>query len=156
MIPAPLITLCAMLCVMGFIQCTKQVSEEGAVGQSSAPAPALRNTYWKLLSVEGQAIVLAPRQREPSLVLRANALTLHGHTGCNQMSGEFALTEGQGITFGTMAVTRKACVPHVQEQEQRFLKALENVQFWRLEGQALILQDALKQDILVFQAVYLP
>jgi hypothetical protein len=46
-----------------------------------------------------------------------------GSTGCNNFSGGTTM-DGQRLTFGAMATTRKACAPELMTQEQDFLSAL--------------------------------
>lgn len=67
---------------------------------------------------------------------------ISGSGGCNAISGT-AKIMGDGIEFGPVATTRKACVPAVGDQEQKFLKALEMAREWRYapDGDKLTLLD---------------
>ena len=52
------------------------------------PLAELTNTYWKLISLKGQQVVMSPRQsREAFLQLRSNEGVLRGFGGCNRFSG---------------------------------------------------------------------
>jgi heat shock protein HslJ/uncharacterized membrane protein len=49
-----------------------------------------------------------------------------GRTGCNRFTGAYTLT-GEGLAFGSLAVTRMACPPHAMEAERRFLDLVQRV-----------------------------
>ena len=57
-----------------------------------------------------------------------------GSSGCNRISGS-AKINGDGIAFGPIAATRKACVPAVGDQEQKFFKALGAARRWLVEAE---------------------
>lgn len=64
-----------------------------------------------------------------------------GSGGCNRVKG-MAEVDGPGIGFGRMASTMMACPPAVMDQEQKFLKALEDVKSWKVDtarGKLLLL-----------------
>jgi len=49
-----------------------------------------------------------------------------GRSGCNRFTGRYMLS-GEGLAFGTLAVTRMACPPARMETERRFLARLQNI-----------------------------
>jgi heat shock protein HslJ len=49
-----------------------------------------------------------------------------GSTGCNRFSGTYS-QDGDALTIGTLATTRRACLPEVMRREQQFLTLLGNV-----------------------------
>lgn len=56
--------------------------------------------------------------------------TVSGFGGCNNLSGRYTL-EGEALTFGPMASTRKMCGPSLDEQEftfQTFLRTIVRVE----------------------------
>ncbi|HQU68862.1 MAG TPA: YbaY family lipoprotein [Albidovulum sp.] len=57
-----------------------------------------------------------------------------GSSGCNAISGT-AMIAGDSIKFGPIAATRKACVPAVGDQEQKFFKALGLTGRWHYDAQ---------------------
>lgn len=57
-----------------------------------------------------------------------------GSSGCNAISGTVKFI-GDGIEFGPIAATRKACVPAVGDQEQKFFKALGKAWRWQLDAE---------------------
>lgn len=56
--------------------------------------------------------------------------------GCNQMTGTYTL-DGEALTFGPMASTRKACGPVLDEQEFSFQSFLALIDQARLEDDEL-------------------
>lgn len=56
--------------------------------------------------------------------------------GCNRIIGGMTL-DGEHLTFGRMGVTMMACPERLGELERKYLKALEDVRSWRMEGGAL-------------------
>jgi heat shock protein HslJ len=49
-----------------------------------------------------------------------------GSTGCNRFSGAYS-QDGDALTIGTLATTRRACLPEVMQREQQFLALLGKV-----------------------------
>jgi heat shock protein HslJ len=56
--------------------------------------------------------------------------------GCNRIAGGMKV-EGGTLTFGQMAATMMACPPPLDGVERGYLKALDSVRSWRMEGEAL-------------------
>jgi len=52
-----------------------------------------------------------------------------GFAGCNNWSARYQLG-GKNLTLSNISSTRKLCAPALMEQEQRFLSALTQVQYW--------------------------
>jgi uncharacterized lipoprotein YbaY/heat shock protein HslJ len=124
--------------------------------QCEAPPPgsaALDNTYWKLVSLRGQAVSAVERQREPHLILQPAQRRVVGSGGCNRLSGSYTL-DGERLTFGRAAGTMMACRDGM-EQERAFLDALAQVVRWRIDGQRLAVFDERGAVVLQFEAVYL-
>lgn len=122
-------------------------------GNPLADSP-LRNTYWKLVRLEGEPVPVAEKQTEPHLILAADELRVSGSGGCNRVMGGFEL-DGDRLSFSRMASTMMACV-NGMEVEQRFLKSLEDVQRYRIGGSHLDMLDAGGDVVARFEAVALP
>jgi heat shock protein HslJ len=52
-----------------------------------------------------------------------------GSAGCNHWFASYQL-QGNNLSFGPAGSTRKLCAPALMEQEQRFLKALQQIRRW--------------------------
>ncbi len=117
-------------------------------------ASALRNTYWRLVRLEGESVHAEGQQREPHLVFAAEGERVSGSGGCNRLLGTFAV-DGERIKLSPMAATRMAC-PAGMEQEQRFVRSLEQVVRYRIRGSQLELFANGPQAVARFEAVALP
>lgn len=93
---------------------------------AAAAAPGLENTKWKLVSFGPSAT--------PTPVLPGADVTLQfaaggqvtGSSGCNSFGGQYKLN-GNNISFDQLISTLRACVdPNVNQQEQRYLDALNS------------------------------
>lgn len=76
---------------------------------------------------------------------------ISGSGGCNRIMGK-ATINGSAITFGPIASTRMACVPAAMDQEQKFITALSEVRFWRVDAprRKLILLNEQRNGLIVF------
>ena len=107
-----------------------------------APTPdaALTDTYWKLVDVDGEPVLVAPQQREPHLVLNSADSRFAGSGGVNRLMGGYA-SDGIGLTFGQTATTMMAGPPEAMAQEQLIVAALQRVRGFRIAGSQLTLID---------------
>ena len=111
--------------------------------------PPLEGPTWFLLSIVGQRLVegeVAPWP-DPFPVREGSVITLtlangiaSGSAGCNTYQATYS--RGAAITFGPLAMTKKACLAPegVMEQEQRYLGVLQDVTDYRLVGSELWLE----------------
>jgi putative lipoprotein len=105
---------------------------------SAAAAPPLRGTAW--MQADSTAHVLLDRTQ----------LRFTGQGACNRLSGGFKL-EGDRLSFGPVASTRRACFPD-DGSEARFIQALGQVRQWRQEGVELLLLAEDGQAVLRLRA----
>jgi heat shock protein HslJ len=64
-----------------------------------------------------------------------------GNTGCNMFDGTYTLS-GSSLSFGPLVTTRRACASEeANQQEQRFLAALEATTTYELAGDRLTLRN---------------
>jgi heat shock protein HslJ len=77
---------------------------------------------------------------------------LAGRAGCNQYSASFTLSGEDAIKLSAAIATRMFCgePSGVMEQEAAFLKALEAVSRYRIEGEKLHLSDEAGAHELIF------
>jgi uncharacterized lipoprotein YbaY/heat shock protein HslJ len=118
-----------------------------------ASAASLENTYWKVMQIRGEPVIVGDRQREPHLILHPHDGRVTGHGGCNSMTGGYAVEDG-GISFTQMASTMMACASGM-EQERALHDALAAVANWRISGQQLQLLDREGTSVLELEARYL-
>lgn len=122
----------------------------------SACAPnehaALVNTYWKLLELDGRAIVTPEGMREAHLILASGESRAHGNAGCNRFFGSFE-SAGDRLEFSALGTTRMAC-PEGMDTEQGFLQALGETTRFTISGQILTLLAG-DRPLARLEAVYL-
>ncbi len=92
---------------------------------------------WKIVEVSGAA---------PPDVAKTDFKTLENgrigtSVGCNRIIGGMKV-DGERLTFGQMGATMMACPPPLDAVERSYLKALQEVRSWRMEGGTLAFLDA--------------
>ncbi len=127
------------------------VSAIGCAQVTLKPDVTLENTYWKLVELNGAAVVPG-EGRELHMILRGDD-QVGGYAGCNQFTGSVTVT-GDGLSFGPIASTRRMCQA-VMEQEDGFLQALEDAQRFRISGEDLAIENAAGDITMRFVAVYM-
>jgi copper homeostasis protein (lipoprotein) len=118
-------------------------------GARSATSP-LQETYWKLTRLAGNPVILAEKQREPSLVFRSQDGRVTGFGGCNKLTGSYKLNNDE-ITFSGVAATQMACLQGM-EIEGALFKALKQVRTWKIVGEHLELYDVGGNMLIRFEA----
>lgn len=112
--------------------------------------------YWKLIELNGKEITFAPEGqfREAHFILKDNDNQVIGNTGCNNMSGNYSLSEkDHSISFATpFATTRMACIG--VDYEQEFLNIFETCNSYSIQNDTLTLSNG-ENPLALFAAVYL-
>jgi heat shock protein HslJ len=112
----------------------------------------LENTYWKLVELEGEQVMVLPNHREAHLVLVPAEHSVRGSGGCNQLKGSYE-TKGDRLSFNLLATTRKMCAGILMKQEQTFRESLKNATHYRIDGEPMGL-FAGERLLVRFEAVY--
>lgn len=84
---------------------------------------------WSVNSIGGNAIV----DRSAPSITFGNDGRVNGATGCNNFMGSYTIN-GNAISFGPLASTRKACIPALSEQEAAMLAILGSASGWNVDG----------------------
>jgi heat shock protein HslJ len=114
----------------------------------------LKDTYWKLIELDGAKVVMAPsQQREVRITLASEGARLFGFSGCNQLVGAY-VQESSALRFTQMAGTKMACELLLMEFESQVLKMLGATTAYRIDGEQLTLFGG-DQVLARFEAVYL-
>ena len=121
--------------------------------QSLKPNAGLTNTYWKLIELDGQPVLLGANQKELHMVLTSEGNKVSGFSGCNRFMGGYEQNEDQ-LQFGQLASTMMACM-ETMEQEKLFLGALARAKSFNISGESLAIYGGEEQLILRFESVYL-
>ncbi len=107
---------------------------------------------WQLTEIAGSdGATIAPIPgTAPTLVFDEG--TAAGNASCNQYFGSYEL-DGSSISFGPLASTEMFCGdPGVMEQEAAYLVALNTVDSWAIDGEALMLSSN-GAPVLVYAAI---
>jgi len=110
-----------------------------------------------LTGIEWRLVSFGPAGSEASLVA-GTTVTLKfgedgrasGSTGCNSYSGTYHV-RGDSILFGRLISTKRACLDqNANQQEQRFLSALESANRFRLSSNRLTIMSERGRNVLNF------
>ncbi len=125
-----------------------------AVFKKVATENQIVEKYWKLKTLEGQDIQMAENQeREVFFTLKTDENRVTGFAGCNSMTGEYTLEDGNRIRFSNMGVTMMAC-PDVDFNESEFLEVFNLADNYTINGDTLFLNVGRRAPLAVFEAVY--
>jgi putative lipoprotein len=124
---------------------------------ASAPAETstatLVNTYWKLVRLGDEAVEVKDDQREPYFVLHSEEQRVGGYSGCNRLTGSYAVSEDT-LSFSQIGGTMMACAEGM-ELERAFLDTLGKVARFRIEGETLEVFDTSGASLALFESRYL-
>lgn len=112
---------------------------------------SLENTYWRLMSVKGQAAQTFPDQTEPHLILRGKNEAA-GSDGCNNFFMKWQAT-GNDISFTPGGSTLMLC-PQGDEQARQMLDSVAKANTWQITGSVLELRQG-STSVATFEAVAL-
>jgi heat shock protein HslJ len=113
------------------------------------PLP-LTGTAWRLTTVATgtDAVSSTIAGTEVTMTIDEDG-TVSGSAGCNRYNGT-AIVEGDEVSFGPLATTKKACEPDVNAQEQTVLSAMDEVRTASIDGTQLELLDGSGSMLLAF------
>lgn len=115
---------------------------------------SLTDTYWRIVRLGDEDVVVAEKQREPHIVLHTDKERFNATVGCNRMLGGYQLS-GASLRFGNAASTMMACPPPLDGLERKLSEVLSATAGWSIYGQFLELTDANGRPLALLRAVYL-
>lgn len=117
---------------------------------------SLTNTYWRIVRLLENEVVVEDGQREPHMVLRIEDAhpSCSATVGCNQIFGGYE-TKGDLIKFGPMMTTLMACPPPLDVLERDLIAALDRSARYHILAQTMELYDENGSPVALFEAVYL-
>jgi heat shock protein HslJ len=90
----------------------------GCTNQRTAEAAAsLIGRKWYVVNVDGRPAIPADTARRPWIQFLRDSNRVTGSTGCNRFAGPYAAS-GSSLAFGTMAMTRMACLDTAMEHQE--------------------------------------
>lgn len=133
-----------------------RAASSSVVADAPSTGVQLLNTYWRILSIEGEPVVVRNNQREPHMVLAnepGQAPRASIYAGCNQIGGGYTVNAPDLEFARAMMSTRKACLSPLGEQEARMMRVLNTRPLrWQIDGQQLTLRNLQGQVLLQAQA----
>ncbi len=101
----------------------------------------LENVNWRLLELNGRRVEDPGLGERPHLSFEGAESRVSGSTGCNNLTAGYETGEGNQLTFGPVAATRRYCA-ETAALEREFLAALELTTSFRLgDGRLELLAD---------------
>ncbi len=101
----------------------------------------LANTAWNVQTFNnGKSALVAATTPGMNLNFAGDG-TVNGFSGCNTFTGNY-VTDGDKITIGPLATTRKTCADpaNAMEEETQYLNALQSATNFEVQGTSLTLQ----------------
>ncbi len=111
----------------------------------------LRNTLWKLSSLNGKAVQAAEGQRVASLTLSIDQSLARITTACNSGSAAFNLN-GNAIKFSASMTTKMGCESGPMQQEREMFKVIADTTRFAIKGETLELYDANNKLLAIFHS----
>lgn len=103
---------------------------------------SLSGTKWSLfqLIVGGDAVAPAPKDTDIFFQIDEERIT--GSSGCNSFNGAAMTADNNGLSFGPLVTTRKACAEELMNFESGILEQMAQVASYQLNGRSLELFNA--------------
>jgi heat shock protein HslJ len=89
---------------------------------------------WRLEDLGGRGVL----DRVQATLAFPEAGRVTGNSSCNRFFGSYTLMQDR-IALGQLAGTRMACAPAVDEQETRYLDALQKAQRLEVRGTTMLM-----------------
>ncbi|HQR50749.1 MAG TPA: META domain-containing protein [Methylophilaceae bacterium] len=118
---------------------------------SAEPSRPLAGVEWKLVQVgDAPASGSSPDERAPFVQFDEQGQA-NGYSAVNNFSGTY-VSDGSGLKFGPMIMTRRAGPPAAMALESSLVNALGNTRGYRIAGNTLELLDAGNKPLARFEA----
>jgi putative lipoprotein len=122
---------------------------------STTPVASLADTRWVLRTLAATPITTPDNSQEISLQFDANTKQVAGFAGCNRFFGRFDQPTATALHLLNLGSTKMYCAAR-QQLETDYLKALQEVTHYQIEGNTLRLySDHSPEPLALFEAVHL-
>lgn len=129
------IFLLATVVVMALSACNHQVEEQTT---DSTPI-AMPKGVWDLQTFNGDTIVPIEGEDVPTILFNETDSLVSGFAGCNSYHGKYILGENGAISINNMGWTMMMCSEEAMAFETKFVGALEGVDHYELNDNAITL-----------------
>jgi heat shock protein HslJ len=114
----------------------------------------ITETYWKLVRLYGKPVVwTGDKKREPHLILKIDGYKAFGHSGTNNFSGSYKVSDAAAIRFSPMKSTMIAS-PNMKI-EMELYRALDEADSFTVDEETFTLGLKGQAPSAEFEAVYL-
>ena len=121
------------------------IAWEGLGRGEPLSSKSLTGVEWRVRELSGHAIAPSLNRQQPFIFLDSEKKQASGYAGCNRFFGGYEL-EGEALTFGPIAATKRACPDLEEAVETEFLKVLDSTRRWRIVDGTL---ELLKGDLVL-------
>lgn len=144
--------LASLMGIYSLMSCnTPAKTGDEAKAPETVMTTELLETYWKVVEINGQAVVNPPaNQKEAHIILKKEGNRLQGSGGCNTLMGSYEVMEGNRIKFSGVASTMMACPDMAIESQLG--KAIEMADNYAINGKFLMLHKAKMAPLVKFEA----
>lgn len=131
--------------------CTQKTNENNTPQEEPVQVVLnLTDNTWNLQELNGKSIDIDTSFNGfPHITFEATENKIVGNAGCNRFFGTYETGENNGLSLSQMGATMMAC-PNL-DLEQEFLKALEGVKSFQIEGKNMSLLNSENQVIAKFE-----
>ncbi len=136
-----------MLAAFALVACTSSAGQSAspkasaAASASASAGSGLEGTLWGLAEYLGPSGNAVPVPKDLTATATFAAGTVSGNAGCNDYTGTYTV-DGDKLTIGPLATTKKACGPAQTALETAYLAALAKVATYTVSGKSLDLKTA--------------
>lgn len=123
------VVLCLALAVAAAACDAAGSTPGGPESPEPTPVAELSGSSWIVVAVGGAPLAVA---ESPRVEFAADG-RIGGSTGCNSMTGSYAV-DGASLSFGPLATTRRACEQQLMDLESAVLGAFAGVAGWEVDG----------------------
>ena len=110
----------------------------------------LSETKWRLIEVNGKS-VKSSEAKDYFINLDSKTGRFTGFVGCNTVMGSYAMIDATKLQFSKVGSTKMSCPDG--NVESKFMKMIEKVENYKIEGSNLYFNKSNSSDVLKFEAV---
>ncbi|MCX7098257.1 MAG: META domain-containing protein [Methylococcales bacterium] len=127
-------------------------------GETCGPSHStalLENTYWKLVRLGNEPVILGEGDKQPHIIFVAEGKhkRVQGSGVCNRLLGRYQL-KGKRLKFADMTTPNKACKTN-SGLDTAFIAALTATSTWEISGEHLELSNSKGVKVARFESLYL-
>ncbi|WP_192347581.1 META domain-containing protein [Algoriphagus sp. Y33] len=120
-----------------------------ACSSSSFPGKNWYGRHLTVVEMMGNPVQTSGSPNDAHLIFNSENSLINGSGGCNRIFGDFVLDKRKSLRFSDVGATRMTC--QNQTFENRFLDLLDQVRYYDVDGEMLLLKNGRKEVILKLQ-----